>query len=178
MKAIWNGAVLAQTDKTEVVEGNHYFPPNAHASRVFPRERYAHCVWLEGHGKLLHDRRERPGKQRRGLVLSGTPAGRKKHCLVRSLLERGGNPQWLIDRSCGLRCLVQLAREFRPRGPRSPHGMSLTEAAWFGSATSRNTPTRICTANTTLRRMSETKVSHRHSCPGSRCGICPVDRTP
>ena len=28
MKAIWNGAVLAQTDKTEVVEGNHYFPPN------------------------------------------------------------------------------------------------------------------------------------------------------
>jgi uncharacterized protein (DUF427 family) len=25
-KAIWNGAVLAESDNTEVVEGNHYFP--------------------------------------------------------------------------------------------------------------------------------------------------------
>ena len=29
MKAIWNGAVLAESDRTEVVEGNHYFPPEA-----------------------------------------------------------------------------------------------------------------------------------------------------
>ncbi len=28
-KAIWNGAILAESDKTEVVEGNHYFPPDA-----------------------------------------------------------------------------------------------------------------------------------------------------
>ncbi|MGH9754605.1 MAG: DUF427 domain-containing protein, partial [Blastocatellia bacterium] len=28
MKAIWNGAVLAESDKTIVVEGNHYFPPD------------------------------------------------------------------------------------------------------------------------------------------------------
>lgn len=27
-KAIWNGAVLAESDRTVVVEGNHYFPPN------------------------------------------------------------------------------------------------------------------------------------------------------
>jgi uncharacterized protein (DUF427 family) len=26
MKAIWNGAVIAQSDDTVVVEGNHYFP--------------------------------------------------------------------------------------------------------------------------------------------------------
>ncbi len=26
MKAIWNGAVIAQSDTTVVVEGNHYFP--------------------------------------------------------------------------------------------------------------------------------------------------------
>lgn len=25
-KAIWNGIVLAESDATEVVEGNHYFP--------------------------------------------------------------------------------------------------------------------------------------------------------
>jgi uncharacterized protein (DUF427 family) len=27
MKAIWNGEVLAQSNNTVVVEGNHYFPP-------------------------------------------------------------------------------------------------------------------------------------------------------
>lgn len=27
-KAVWNGAVLAESDKTIVVEGNHYFPPD------------------------------------------------------------------------------------------------------------------------------------------------------
>jgi uncharacterized protein (DUF427 family) len=27
MKAIWNGEVLAQSNDTVVVEGNHYFPP-------------------------------------------------------------------------------------------------------------------------------------------------------
>jgi uncharacterized protein (DUF427 family) len=29
MKATWNGAVLAESDQTIVVEGNHYFPPDA-----------------------------------------------------------------------------------------------------------------------------------------------------
>lgn len=28
-KAIWNGAVLAESDETVVVEGNHYFPPDS-----------------------------------------------------------------------------------------------------------------------------------------------------
>ena len=28
MKAIWNGQVLAESDETVVVEGNHYFPPS------------------------------------------------------------------------------------------------------------------------------------------------------
>ena len=28
-KATWKGAVLAESDHTEVVEGNHYFPPEA-----------------------------------------------------------------------------------------------------------------------------------------------------
>lgn len=29
MRAIWNGAVLAESDDTIVVEGNHYFPPES-----------------------------------------------------------------------------------------------------------------------------------------------------
>jgi uncharacterized protein (DUF427 family) len=28
-KAVWNGAVLAASDETVVVEGNHYFPPQS-----------------------------------------------------------------------------------------------------------------------------------------------------
>ena len=28
-KAIWNGKVLAESEKTIVVEGNHYFPPES-----------------------------------------------------------------------------------------------------------------------------------------------------
>ena len=28
-KAIWNGAVLAESDETVIVEGNHYFPPES-----------------------------------------------------------------------------------------------------------------------------------------------------
>ncbi len=29
MKAVWNGVVLAESDDTVVVEGNHYFPASA-----------------------------------------------------------------------------------------------------------------------------------------------------
>lgn len=29
MKAIWNNTVIAESDDTIVVEGNHYFPPSA-----------------------------------------------------------------------------------------------------------------------------------------------------
>jgi uncharacterized protein (DUF427 family) len=42
-KAIWNDAVLAESDKTEVVEGNHYFPPDA-VRREFFRESNTHTV--------------------------------------------------------------------------------------------------------------------------------------
>ena len=46
MKAIWNGAVLAQSDETIVVEGNHYFPPDA-LNREYFQESSKHttCGW-------------------------------------------------------------------------------------------------------------------------------------
>jgi uncharacterized protein (DUF427 family) len=46
MKAIWNGAVLAESPSTEVVEGNHYFPPAA-LNRSFFRASATHteCPW-------------------------------------------------------------------------------------------------------------------------------------
>ncbi|MEM6378957.1 MAG: DUF427 domain-containing protein [Bacteroidota bacterium] len=29
MKATWNGQVIAESDETIVIEGNHYFPPSS-----------------------------------------------------------------------------------------------------------------------------------------------------
>ncbi|MGQ0657880.1 MAG: DUF427 domain-containing protein [Chromatiales bacterium] len=46
MKAVWNGAVLAECDNTIVVEGNHYFPPEAIARQYFlPSDKHTTCPW-------------------------------------------------------------------------------------------------------------------------------------
>jgi uncharacterized protein (DUF427 family) len=46
MKAIWNGTVLAESDRTEVVEGNQYFPPDAIRKEHFtPSETHTICPW-------------------------------------------------------------------------------------------------------------------------------------
>ena len=46
MRAIWNGAVLAESDKTVVVEGNHYFPPDS-VKREYLQSSNTHttCPW-------------------------------------------------------------------------------------------------------------------------------------
>lgn len=46
MKAEWNGAVLAQSDETVVVEGNHYFPPESLNMELFaPSTHTTVCHW-------------------------------------------------------------------------------------------------------------------------------------
>ncbi|MGQ0620088.1 MAG: DUF427 domain-containing protein [Panacagrimonas sp.] len=46
MKAIWNGAVLAESQDTVVVEGNHYFPLESLAREHFrPSEHHSLCGW-------------------------------------------------------------------------------------------------------------------------------------
>jgi uncharacterized protein (DUF427 family) len=45
-KAIWNGAVLAESDQCEVVEGNQYFPPQAIKREYFkPSPVHTTCPW-------------------------------------------------------------------------------------------------------------------------------------
>ena len=45
-RAIWNGAILAESSRTEVVEGNHYFPPDAIHSQYFrPSAKHTDCGW-------------------------------------------------------------------------------------------------------------------------------------
>lgn len=64
MKAIWNGAVIAESDDTVVVEGNHYFPLEA-VRREFlqPSDTTTVCGWkgtanyysLEVEGRVNRD---------------------------------------------------------------------------------------------------------------------------
>lgn len=63
-RATWNGAVLAESDQCEVVEGNQYFPPNA-IDRQYFKESSTHttCPWkgiasyytIEVNGKVNPD---------------------------------------------------------------------------------------------------------------------------
>ncbi|MBB5192851.1 uncharacterized protein (DUF427 family) [Silvimonas terrae] len=46
MKAIWNGVVLADSDDTVVVEGNHYFPRAAlDDTLIEPSRTHTTCPW-------------------------------------------------------------------------------------------------------------------------------------
>ena len=46
MKAIWNGKVIAESDETIQLEGNHYFPPQAINKDFFKKSTtYSICPW-------------------------------------------------------------------------------------------------------------------------------------
>jgi uncharacterized protein (DUF427 family) len=46
MKATWKGKILAESDDTVVVEGNHYFPPDSINAEFFqPTETHTVCGW-------------------------------------------------------------------------------------------------------------------------------------
>jgi uncharacterized protein (DUF427 family) len=63
-KAIWNGAVIADSDETIVVEGNHYFPIESVDERyLVESDTHTVCPWkglagyytLKVDGKRNHD---------------------------------------------------------------------------------------------------------------------------
>jgi uncharacterized protein (DUF427 family) len=46
MRAIWNGTVLAESDDTVVVEGNHYFPADSLRREHFrDSDHHSVCPW-------------------------------------------------------------------------------------------------------------------------------------
>ncbi len=46
MKAVWKNTVIAESDKTEVVEGNHYFPADSIKKQYFKESpTTSHCPW-------------------------------------------------------------------------------------------------------------------------------------
>jgi len=67
--ATWNGATIAESDKTVVVEGNHYFPPGS-VRREF----------LQASG-----RKDQRGRR---VVLPGAVDGGREHQELRGFLER------------------------------------------------------------------------------------------
>ncbi|GAA0871341.1 DUF427 domain-containing protein [Gangjinia marincola] len=46
MKAVWNGEIIAQSDKTVVIENNHYFPPESvNKNTIVKSDTSSHCPW-------------------------------------------------------------------------------------------------------------------------------------
>ncbi|GBP98776.1 DUF427 domain-containing protein [Streptomyces spongiicola] len=46
LRAIWNGTVIAEAERTVFVEGNHYFPPQALRREYFTESRSRSlCFW-------------------------------------------------------------------------------------------------------------------------------------
>lgn len=46
VKATWNGKVIAESNRTKVVEGNHYFPPDAvDQDLLAPSDHHTGCPW-------------------------------------------------------------------------------------------------------------------------------------
>lgn len=46
VRATWNGAVLAESDRTVMVEGNQYFPPDSLRRDLLARsDKHTRCPW-------------------------------------------------------------------------------------------------------------------------------------
>lgn len=46
MKAIWNGIIIAESDKTINIEGNQYFPPDSvNKEFLSSSETHTVCIW-------------------------------------------------------------------------------------------------------------------------------------
>ena len=53
-RASFNGVVLAESDDTVVMEGNHYFPPQSIARQFFlPSDHTTQCPW-KGEASYYH----------------------------------------------------------------------------------------------------------------------------
>ncbi|MBY0228837.1 MAG: DUF427 domain-containing protein [Gemmataceae bacterium] len=54
MKAIWNGEVIAESDDTVVVEGNHYFPPESLKREHLKPSAYTSVCGWKGTASYYH----------------------------------------------------------------------------------------------------------------------------
>ncbi len=62
-KATWNGTIIADSDNTIVVEGNHYFPPEAINRQYFrDSDHHTTCGWkgVASYYTIVVDGKENP----------------------------------------------------------------------------------------------------------------------
>lgn len=53
MKAVWNGKTVAESEKTIIIENNHYFPPNSIIKEYYKKsETKSVCPW-KGNAKYF-----------------------------------------------------------------------------------------------------------------------------
>ena len=91
MKAIWNGKTVASSNKTIVVENNHW-------QGLFHLNQSPYFMSLERASLLLQPRSRRPKKRKRSLVLSQPKRCRPQYQESRRFLERSTNHR-LINNS-------------------------------------------------------------------------------
>ena len=54
MKAIWNDQIIAESQETILIEGNHYFPPDSIKSDFFEKsDTHTACPW-KGEASYYH----------------------------------------------------------------------------------------------------------------------------
>jgi uncharacterized protein (DUF427 family) len=54
MRAIWNGRVIADSDQTVRIEGNHYFPPESVDWDALAASRTTSRCWWKGKATYFH----------------------------------------------------------------------------------------------------------------------------
>ena len=52
--AKWNGKILAQSNKTIIIEGNHYFPPKSMNDEFFENSDYQTTCHWKGQANYYH----------------------------------------------------------------------------------------------------------------------------
>ena len=87
MKATWNGATIAESDDTVVVEGNHYFPEASLKREYVDLQQPPLELPVEGPGALLQPDGRRRAERERGLVLPGAERGGQGDQGPRRVLE-------------------------------------------------------------------------------------------
>lgn len=53
-KAVWNGHVIAESDSTEVVEGNHYFPADSVKTEFVEKSDHTSVCGWKGTANYYH----------------------------------------------------------------------------------------------------------------------------
>jgi uncharacterized protein (DUF427 family) len=86
-RATWNGAVLAESDDVEIVEGNVYFPAGA-VDRAHLRESAHHTVCGWKGVASYYDVVVGGGERERRLVLPEHERRREEHRRLRRVLAR------------------------------------------------------------------------------------------